>query len=70
MTETISMEKMYKEILALRREVELIRSHMAGIDVIMMPEEEIQLKETLELHKERKTKGLEELKEELGDCYF
>ncbi|MDP4039140.1 MAG: hypothetical protein Q8P57_00990 [Candidatus Pacearchaeota archaeon] len=67
MTETINMEKMYREILALRREVQLIKNHMVEIDVIMTPEEETRLEETLELHKKRKTKRFEDLKTELGD---
>ena len=61
------MEKMYREILALRREVQTIKNHMAEIDVIMTPEEEIQLEETLELHKKGKTRRFEDLKAELSD---
>jgi len=67
MVETINMEKMYKEILALRKEVHDIKNHMIEIDVIMTPEEETQLEETLELHKKGKTKRFEDLKTELGD---
>ena len=67
MAETINMEKMYREILALRREVQLIRNHMVNIEVIMTPEEETRLEETLELHKKGKTKRFEDLKAELGD---
>ena len=67
MAETINMEKMYREIVALRKEVQLIKNHMIEIDVIMTPEEEIQLEETLELHKRGKTKRFEDLKKEMGD---
>ena len=67
MAETINMEKMYKELLALRREIHEIKNHMVEIDVIMTPEEETQLEETLELHKKGKTKRFEDLKAELGD---
>ena len=67
MIETINMEKMYREILALRKEVHDIKNHMVEIDVIMTPEEETQLEETLELHKKGKTKRFEDLKAELGD---
>ena len=67
MSETINMEKMYREILALRKEVHDIKNHMVEIDVIMTPEEETQLEETLELHKKGKTKRFEDLKAELGD---
>ncbi len=67
MSETISMEKMYQEILILRKEVHDIKNHMIEIDVIMTPEDEAQLEQTLKLHKEGKTKRLEDLKKELGD---
>jgi len=67
MAETINMEKMYREILAIRREVQLIKNHMTEIDVIMTPEEETQLEETLELHERGKTRRFEDLKKELGD---
>ena len=40
---------------------------MVDIDIIMTPEEEIQLTETLELHKKGKTKRLGDLKKEFGD---
>lgn len=67
MAETINMERMYREILALRKEVQTIKNRMVEIDVIMTPEEEPQLEETLELHKKGKTKRLEDLKKEFGD---
>ena len=67
MAETINMEKMYREILALRKEVHDIKNDMVEIDVIMTPEEEAQLEETLELHKKGKTKRFEDLKAELRD---
>ena len=67
MAETVNMEKMYREILAIRKEVQTIKNHMVEIDVIMTPEEEAQLEETLELHKKGKTKRFEDLKKELGD---
>ena len=67
MAEIINVEKIYREILALRKEVQLIKNHMIEIEVIMAPKEEIQLEETLELHKRGKTKRFEDLKKELGD---
>jgi hypothetical protein len=67
MAETVNMEKMYRELLALRKEVHDIKNHMVEIDVIMTPEEEVQLEETLELHKKGKTRRFEDLKAELGD---
>jgi len=67
MVETINMEKIYGEILALRKDVQIIKNRMVDIDIIMTPEEEIQLTETLELHKKGKTKRLGDLKKEFGD---
>ncbi len=67
MAETINMEKMYKEILALKKELQTIKSYMINTEFIMTPEEEIQLKETLEKHKEGETKRYEDLRKELGD---
>lgn len=67
MAETINMEKIYREILALRKEVQTIKNNMIEIDVIMTPEEEAQLEETLELHNKGKTRRFEDLKKELGD---
>jgi len=58
MAETINMEKMYREILALRREVQLIRNHMVEINVIMTPEEETQLERLLNFIKKEKPKDL------------
>ena len=55
MTEIVNMDKLYRELLALRREVHYIKNKMADIDMFMTPEEEIQLEETLEEHKQGKT---------------
>ncbi|MBI2632437.1 hypothetical protein HYW75_05515 [Candidatus Pacearchaeota archaeon] len=67
MPETINMEKMYRELLSLRREIQFIKTHMFDPDTIMTTEEETQLEETLELHKRGKTRRFEDLKKELGD---
>lgn len=45
---------MYRAILALREEVRDIKNYVIEIEVIMTPEEETQLEETLELHKKEK----------------
>ena len=58
---------MYKELLALRKEIQFIKTHMVEIDMIMTPEKETQLEEALEEHKKGRTKRLEDLKKELGD---
>ena len=67
MTETMNIEKMYKELLALKKEVHFIKSRIESVNVIMTPEEETQLRETLELHERGKTRRFEDLKKELGD---
>lgn len=67
MAETVNMDKMYRELLALRKEVQFIKDRMVEIEIVMTPQEEARLEESLEKHKKGKTKRLEDLKEELGD---
>ena len=65
MAETINMEKVYMEILALRREVQLIKNHMVDIDTIMTTEEEEKFERAMKDYKDGKTISLEDLKKEL-----
>ncbi|MBS3079935.1 hypothetical protein J4221_00525 [Candidatus Pacearchaeota archaeon] len=65
MAETINMEKMYREILALRKEVQFIKTHMFDPDTIMTTEEEERFERAMKEYKERKTIPLEDLKKEL-----
>ena len=65
MSETINMEKMYTELLALRREVQFIKTHMFDPDTIMTTEEEERFERAMKEYKERKTIPLEDLKKEL-----
>jgi hypothetical protein len=67
MTEIINMEKMYRELLALKKEVQFIKNRIVDIDLIMVPEEEAKLEEALEEHKKGRAKKFEDLKKELGD---
>ncbi len=67
MGEAIDMKKMYRELLALRKEVSFIKNHVINMEVVMTSEEENQLKGTLEEHRKGKTKRIEDLKIELGD---
>lgn len=67
MAETINIEDMHKELIALRKEVQLMKMHIFDSDEIMTDEEETTLKEALELHKKGKTKRYEDLRKELGD---
>jgi len=64
MTETLNLEKMYRELLALKKEMHFIKTHVVDI---MSDEEELQLDDSLEDHKKGKTIRLEDLKNKLGD---
>lgn len=64
MTETINMEKMYKEILALRREVHDIKN-MFDPDTVMTADEEEIFERAMKEYKEGKTISFENLKKEL-----
>ena len=66
MPETINMDKMYKELVALRREVQFIKTHMFDPDTIMTTEEEERYERAMQELSEGKTTTLEDLKEELG----
>lgn len=68
MAETVNMEKMYHELLALRKEVQFIKNRMIEIEVVMAPEEEVRLEEALEEHRKGKTKRVEDFRKEL-DSY-
>ena len=57
---------MYKELLALRREVQFIKTHMFDPDTIMTIEEEERYEKAMQEYKEGKTISLEDLKKELG----
>ena len=66
MPETINMEKVYKELLALRNEIQFIKTHMFDPDTIMTTEEEERYERAMQELKEGKTTSLEDLKKELG----
>ena len=67
MTETVNMERMYRELLALRKEVQFIKNRMIEIEVVMAPEEEVKLEVALEEHRKGRTKRVEDFRKELGD---
>ena len=67
MTEAVLMERMYKELVELRREVTFIKQHMVNADMFLTPKEEVQVAEALEEHKKGRTISLQALKKELGD---
>jgi hypothetical protein len=65
MAETINMEKMYMELLALRKEVQFIKTHMFDPDTIMTTEEEERFERAMKEYKDGKFISLEDLKKEL-----
>ena len=67
MPEIVNLDKMYRELLALRREVQFIKNRMMDIELVMTLDEEVLLDEALEEHKEGRTKRYEDLRKELGD---
>jgi len=67
MEKTIDMRKMYDEIMALKKEVALMKSQRVDIDAIMTPEEEVRYEESMKEYNEGKAISFEDLKKELGD---
>jgi len=64
MAETVDLEMVYKQLLALRREVDYIKEHMVDTDVTLTPEEKAELDESLEELEEGKTFSLEDIKKD------
>jgi len=67
MQETINMEKLYGQILTLRKEIQFIKNLMIDIELVMTPDEEVILDQAIEEHRKGKTKRYEDLRKELGD---
>lgn len=66
MAETVTIQRIYKELKELKREVHFIKEHMFDPDTIMTPEEEEHFAEAMKELKEGKTTSLSDLKKELG----
>jgi hypothetical protein len=66
MEETVNMNKLYEELLALKSEVHFIKTHMFDPDTIMTTEEEERFRRAMKEYKEGKTVSLEDLEKELG----
>ena len=64
MAETISTNKIYETLIELKREVDFIKNHMVDVDVILTPEENIELDESLKDLEEGKTFSLEDIKKD------
>ena len=66
MEKTIGLEDVYREILALKNEVNNIKLNLITEDEIMTDEEEARYNEAIKEIEEGKTTSLDELKTELG----
>ena len=66
MPETINLEKVYRELMLLRKDVDVIKSQFIEDDAIMTDEEEERYKKAMKELEEGKTISLEDLKKELG----
>jgi hypothetical protein len=66
MEKEISLNDLYREILALKNEVESIKINIITSDEIMTDEDELLLTEALEEHKRGETVSIEELKLKFG----
>jgi hypothetical protein len=62
MEETVNMEKMYGELLALRKEVHFIKTHMVDADTILTDEENSELDVSLKELEEGRASSLEDIK--------
>ena len=65
MGETVNIKDLYKELLALRKEVNFIKEFIVDLDSIMTPEEEEKFEKAMEEYRKGRTISLEDLKEEL-----
>ena len=66
MTETITIKRVFDEIIDLKKEVVFIKKHMFDPDTIMTTEESKRFEESMNELKQGKTTPLSELKDELG----
>jgi hypothetical protein len=69
MTESINMEKIYGELLALKGEVHYIKTHMVDADTILTEEENTELDESLKELEEGKASSLEDVKKDRENAW-
>jgi len=65
MAETITMNRIYSELWAIKREVDFIKTHMFDPDTIMTTEEAERFERALDELERGETTSLEDLKKEL-----
>ncbi|MFH0876385.1 MAG: hypothetical protein V1859_10690 [archaeon] len=66
MSESIDINKIYNELVELRKDVDYIKRNMIDPDIIMTLEESKKLDFAMEEQKAKKTTKLSDLKKELG----
>jgi len=66
MEEAVSLNKVYHEILALKKEFQSFRNRLVDMDEVMTDEEEKRYENALIELREGKTISLEDLEEDLG----
>ena len=64
MAEMINMNIIYKTLIELKKEVDFIKNHIVDVDIILTPEENIELDESLKELEEGKTFSLEDIKKD------
>jgi len=66
MPESVTLERVYDELIGLKSEITFIKKHMFDPDTIMTTEESRRFEQSMKELKEGKTTSLSEIKKELG----
>ena len=66
MAEAMLPKKIVEELKAIREDLDYIKSHMVDVDMVLIPEEEARLEESLREYKEGKATPLEAFEKEMG----
>ncbi len=64
MTEVITMDKVYRELMMLKRELDAMKQRMVEVEVFLTPDEEARLEESLEEYRQGKSVSLKNFKRE------
>ncbi len=65
MTESVLLKQIHDDLLALRKEVEIIKEKVVDVDMLLSTEDKEDLAQARREFKARKTKSLEQLEKEL-----
>ncbi len=66
MMQTTIPKEIVEELKTIREDLDYIKKHMVDVDIILTPEEEKRLEESLKEYKEEGTTRLEDFEKELG----